>query len=77
MTTNDMTDHSRLLLPDILFLEDDPDLGAMTAEMLGAGWCSILGFLDQFQYAVAVVVVALVVWYVVVKVRTHMAAREA
>lgn len=36
MTTNDMTDPGRLLMPAILFLEDDPDLGAMTAEMLGA-----------------------------------------
>ena len=49
----------------------------MAGYLLGAGWCSILGFLDRFQYAVAVVVVALVVWYVVVKVRAHMAAREA
>ncbi|KFI50704.1 DedA family protein [Bifidobacterium callitrichos] len=48
----------------------------MAGYMLGAGWCSILGFLDRFQYAVAVVVVALIVWYVVVKVRAHMAARE-
>ncbi|PST46003.1 hypothetical protein CPA40_07940 [Bifidobacterium callitrichos] len=48
----------------------------MAGYLLGAGWCSILGFLDRFQYAVAVVVVALVVWYVVVKVRAHMAARE-
>lgn len=49
----------------------------MAGYLLGAGWCSILGFLDRFQYAVAVIVVALVVWYVVVKVRAHMAAREA
>ncbi|PWG59913.1 DedA family protein [Bifidobacterium catulorum] len=49
----------------------------MAGYLLGAGWCSILGFLDRFQYAVAVVVVALAVWYVVVKVRAHMAAREA
>lgn len=28
-------DPSRLLLPAVLFIEDDPDLGAMTAEMLG------------------------------------------
>ena len=49
----------------------------MAGYLLGAGWCSILGFLDRFQYAVAVVVVALVVWYVVVKIRAHMATREA
>ncbi|TPF86289.1 membrane protein [Bifidobacterium sp. UTCIF-37] len=49
----------------------------MAGYLLGAGWCSILGFLDRFQYAVAVVVVALVVWYVAVKVRAHMASREA
>ena len=49
----------------------------MAGYVLGAGWCSILGFLDRFQYAVAGIVAVLLVWYVVVKVRARMAAREA
>ena len=48
----------------------------MAGYLLGAQWCSILGFLDKFQYAVAAIVVALVVWYVVVKVRAHMATAD-
>ncbi|MBT1172030.1 DedA family protein [Bifidobacterium sp. MA2] len=49
----------------------------MAGYLLGAQWCSILGFLDRFQYAVAAIVVALVVWYVVVKVRAHLVTRRA
>lgn len=49
----------------------------MAGYLLGAGWCSILGFLDRFQYAVAAVVLVLLVWYVVTKVRARMAARES
>ncbi|KAB7787566.1 DedA family protein [Bifidobacterium cebidarum] len=46
----------------------------MAGYVLGSSWCSILGFLDKFQYAVAAIVVALLVWYVVVKVRSHLEA---
>ncbi|KAB7790694.1 DedA family protein [Bifidobacterium leontopitheci] len=49
----------------------------MAGYLLGAQWCSILGFLDRFQYAVAAIVVALVVWYVVVKVHARLAVKNA
>ncbi|PLS26295.1 DedA family protein [Bifidobacterium parmae] len=48
----------------------------MAGYLLGAGWCSILGLLDRFQYAVAAVALAALVWYVVVKVRSRLAARR-
>lgn len=32
------TDPERLMLPSVLFIEDDPNLGAMTAEMLGVDY---------------------------------------
>lgn len=48
----------------------------MAGYVLGASWCSILGFLDKFQYAVAAIVVALLAWYVVVKVRSHLQAAQ-
>ncbi|PWG65012.1 DedA family protein [Bifidobacterium callitrichidarum] len=48
----------------------------MAGYVLGASWCSILGFLDKFQYAVAAIVVALLTWYVVVKVRSHLQAAQ-
>lgn len=49
----------------------------MAGYLLGAGWCTILGFLDRFQYGVAAIVTALVVWYVVVKVRSRLVATRA
>ncbi|MBT1181911.1 response regulator transcription factor [Bifidobacterium sp. CP2] len=36
MASHAVTDPERLLLPAVLFVEDDPSLGAMTTEMLGA-----------------------------------------
>lgn len=46
----------------------------MAGYLLGAQWRGILGFLDRFQLVAAAVIVALVAWYVVAKVR---AARHA
>lgn len=46
----------------------------MAGWALGAQWCSILGFLDRFQYGVAAIIVALIVWYVAVKIRARTAA---
>lgn len=45
----------------------------MAGYLLGGQWCTILGFLDQFQYVVAGLIVILCIWYVVVKVRKHKA----
>ncbi|MCH9275118.1 DedA family protein [Bifidobacterium amazonense] len=49
----------------------------MAGYLLGAQWCGILGFLDRFQVAVAAVIVVLVVWYAVMKIRSRMAAARA
>ena len=49
----------------------------MAGYLLGGRWCTILGFLDRFQYAVAVLIALLAVWYAVAKIRAHRRSAEA